>query len=305
VLQKIAFFIIFLIANSTAVDALENADHQKTTNNDLNTMHVEESTAWEFGIAVGIGQRDNVLVNSEDTNINAFFHIAYLGDSFFFDNGDFGYYLTNKENWNMSVIAAPNSERQIFDHLNGFNFGSFSTSGSSDSAEPVDSGTINEVLPEISLEPAKRDKTIDLGLELIGDGNWGELQLQVNTDLSNKHNGFEFWSGYSYQFKIGSFNIKPSFGAIYKSKQWTNYFYGVTEDEAILLPNDDGYIRPPYKPDSALNHFYKLVMSYSLTESLAIVAVFENEGLAKSIKKSPIVNQMQKKTQFIGLFYEF
>lgn len=280
--------------------AYENAVSDEKNTHKETTMNVEESSPWEFAIGVGSGERDNILVSSENININAFIHIAYFGDKFFFDNGDFGYFLTDNSHWNINLIAGPNTERQFFENFNRLGV---QLSPSSNFAGST--GALLDGEEVIFVKPTNRDQTFDVGLELIGTSNWGEFQFQLNTDISNKHNGFELWSGYSYNFDLGSFEIRPSFGLIYKSEQWTNYFYGVQENEAIQIPNENEYIRSSYDASSSLNTFYKILLAYTLTEQLKMVVVFENEKLGHSIQNSPIVNKSEITTQFVGFVYEF
>ena len=157
----------------------------------------------------------------------------------------------------------------------------------------------------VPVKPATRDQTFDLGFEVIGDSEWGNLHIQLNAEITNKHHGFEVWSGYSYQFNFGDLTITPSLGLTYKSDNWTNYFYGVRENEAILATDGTSYIRAPYQAGSSLNHYYKIIMNYPISAQLKLVAILENEQLDKIISDSPIVDKTNMATQFIGLFYEF
>jgi outer membrane protein len=300
VLRNTNICILFFLSLTISVHASEKLDYEVEKVTSINTMQVEESSPWEFGIAVGTGERDNILVDTSNISINAFVHIAYFGEDFFFDNGDFGYYLTDNHQWNINLTLGPNSERQFFESFNRLGIDLTATSDNE--------GTTGNVIGESAdtrVRPTNRDKPIDFGFELIGDGDWGSLQLQLNTDVKNEHNGYELWGGYNYNFKFGKLRVIPSFGFIYKSDKWTNYFYGVKQNEAVLLPNESGYIRAPYIADSASNSFYKLSLNYALSEKLKAIAVFESEYLHNEIKASPIVNKDNIDTQFIGLFYEF
>ncbi len=294
----IFFNIAFAQAAEEEIRPEETVQVDKTASIE-ETMRIEEASAWEFGLGLGSGSRDNIIVNSEEIELNAFVHIAYFGEKFFFDNGDIGYFITNNDSWNINLIAGINSERQFFENLNNFGVDLSYAADNSDSIEVP----VTEDTP--ILKPTDRDTTFDGGFELLGDGSWGSFQLQINTDISNKHNGYELWSGYSYDFEIGSFKIRPSLGLIYKSDKWTNYFYGVRENEVIKRPHSDSYIRAPYSASNALNSFYKLSINYPLTDRLRIVGIFENVFLDKTIWSSPIVHKDKMTTQFLGLFYEF
>ncbi len=268
-------------------------------------MAVSEESPWEFGIAVGFGERSNPLLHSDDVDIPAFVHLAYFGETFFFDNGDLGFTWVNNASVTFNFLIGVNSERYYFDHLNrlGLVFGSSADTGSNTFA-PIDSELVaaNQQQP---IQPPRRKRPIDGGFELLMTGLGGEWQMQLMTDISHRHSGYELWAAYSVPMKKGDFSFTSSFGFKYKSAAWTNYFYGVTDDEVIISDLDGSYIRPAYVAGDALNPLFKMTFDWRLSDSWHFIGVYEKEFLGDNIKSSPIVDESYSATRFIGLYYEF
>ena len=58
----------------------------------------------------------------------------------------------------------------------------------------------------------KRDYAVELGLEMLLDGEWGQSTLRAVHDVSGTHRGYEISADYSYRFTHGRFSIAPSVG---------------------------------------------------------------------------------------------
>lgn len=279
-------------------------DKADRTESALPQMAVVEESPWEFGIGVGRGVMSNPMVQSEDIDIPAVLHIAYYGERFFFDNGDLGFTLISAQSWSFNVIAGINRERYYFDYLNRFGLVLNNTAGSDPDFAPIDNNAVanNQQQP---IEPPKRSRPIDGGLEWLYGDEWGEVQLQWTADITGKHSGHELWLGYSLPLQSESWSFTPSFGLKYKSSAWTNYFYGVREDEVVVSSVNGDVVRPAYAAEAATNYWWRLSANYAITEHLRLVAWFEKEKLDDSINKSPIVNEDNSHIRFVGVYYQF
>lgn len=69
---------------------------------------------WRLGLALGYGERSNPLIQSDDVPIVVDVDVAWFGERFFFDNGDFGYTLANTDLLTASIVARVNSDRLFF-----------------------------------------------------------------------------------------------------------------------------------------------------------------------------------------------
>lgn len=301
-----------LLLAASALSAVDQAEIQKA-------IKSYKERPWELGLAAGYGVRTNPLVNSDDIPMYVVINAAWFGDWFFFDNGDLGLNVHESEKFSVNFIAHVNDEREIFEWLNnsrlGVQFiggvGADTVGGAGlDGAETVglDSVGIKEgnVMPPPELisellgevEIPKRSLAVDGGLEIGYADSWGDLQLQILTDLSFTHKGAEVWVSYAYPWRHGNWKIVPSIGINWKSHNLLNYYYGVRKSE-------ERFTRPTYTAESGFNSFVKLSIGYRFNEHWGVVGVAEYETLSRSIRRSPIVDQNSIETLFIGIMYNF
>ncbi len=260
-------------------------------------MQVIEDSSWQFGVAYGFGERTNPLVGSKDDRIPIIIHLTYDNDNFFFDNGDLGYYLTEGKSWELNVLAGLNSERHYFTYLNRMELNI-----ASDPNEPPGS---SDSYHQVMIDPPKRDTTVDGGFELLVDSELGDFQLQLLTDISQKHKGQELWLGYNYTLKLNDWKLEPGIALIFKSKNWTNYFYGVNSNEVVVDPNDQSVLRPFYFADESFNQQIRIKLSYQLSKNWYVISLLEKELLDSNIKSSPIVKDNSIDTFFLGFYQKF
>ncbi|HFD13029.1 MAG TPA: MipA/OmpV family protein [Crenotrichaceae bacterium] len=270
---------------------------------------------WVFGVAAGYGNRSNPLVNSKDIPLYAVIDIAWFGDWFFFDNGDVGITLRETDKLSVNLIAHVNNERGVFEWFNNsrlgvqfFPDGTFSPNPedpagpATDDNNPAGSQDENRIpedkFSKRAVKPPKRDFAVDGGLEIIYADVWGDLQLQVLSDISNTHKGVEVWASYGYTWEYGNWKLTPSAGINWKSSHLLDYYYGVRRSEA----RDN---RPAYEAGSGINSFARLAVSYRFNDHWGIVGVAEYESLSRSIRRSPIVNKDSIETFFVGIMYRF
>jgi outer membrane scaffolding protein for murein synthesis (MipA/OmpV family) len=149
-----------------------------------------------------------------------------------------------------------------------------------------------------SIEIPRRSFAVDGGLEIIYTDDWGDLQLQVLSDISFTHKGFEVWASYAYPWQHENWKLVPSLGINWKSSNLLNYYYGVRGGEETS-------VRSAYTATSGFNSFVKLSLSYRINDNWGIVGVAEYETLSRSIRLSPIVDRQSIETLFIGIMYNF
>lgn len=262
-----------------------------------------QERSWELGIAAGYGVKTNPLVNADDIPMYAALNIAWYGKRFFFDNGDFGAMLYEADKWSVNTLVHINNERLIYEWMSDAGFGAqfLETVGiASDfhASEWADSELLPEQASQDEIELTKRSMAVDGGIELLYSDEWGDLQLQVLSDISFTHKGFEVWGSYGYHWSIGRLKIAPTIGFHWKSRRLLDYYYGVRPEEA------EGN-RIAYQADSGVNGFFRLSISYALTNHWGIVGLAEYESLSRSVRQSPLVDRSSVETLFIGLMYHF
>lgn len=239
---------------------------------------------WRLGAAIGYGERSNPLVQSDDIPILIDLDIAWFGDHWFFDNGDLGVTFADNKAVTASLVLRFNSDRVFF--------------GRTDTRIVTVDAIGNPLESPVDFKPPKRDFAIEMGAELLTDGNWGVLQLSAYHDVSGTHEGFEVYADYSYGWRRQRLYIEPSFGASYKSANLNNYYWGITETEA-------GVAVLPYEADAGVNWHARLLLSYQLTRQWALSLTGEYERLNTEAAASPIVEDEHVFGFFAGAVYRF
>jgi outer membrane protein len=255
---------------------------------------------WRIGFGAGYGQRTNPLINSDDIPVYGILQFSYFGEHFFFDNGDIGWFMASGRDWSANLIAGVGGERSFFSYLNdssvGFAPGDFS--GPALEESPPENGGPDETQEYKEPEAPDRDFVIDGGLELLYNWRQTEVQLQLLTDISDKHNGQEAWLSWGLPGQWGNLAFSPSIGVTWMSEDAADYYYGVRGSEA-----QPGL--PAYDVGAAFNYFARVSLSYRLSEHWQVVSVLQYEKLAGEISDSPSVEEDHVTTSFLGLYYEF
>jgi outer membrane protein len=244
---------------------------------------VEESR-WRLGAALGFGMRSNPLVQSDDIPIIVDFDIAWFGEHFFFDNGDIGLTLVNNDSLTASLIGRFNSDRVFF--------------GNTDTRFVSTDLAGMPLAEDTEFTVPDRDYAVELGLELLMDGNWGQLQMTAFHDVSNTHDGFEVYVDYGYGWRNQRWYVEPSLGVSYKSDALNNYYWGVRDDEVSI-------VLPPYQADAGINAHARLMLGYQISKSWTLSLVAEYERLNDNAASSPLVDEQNVLGYFAGFGFRF
>ena len=269
---------------------------------------------WTLGLALGHGRRSNPFVASEDIDINAVLDLAWYGERFFFDNGDFGYTLNETARFSVSAVVGFNNERNYFSYLSDgtsgldiLNLRALASEGQMGIAGGIDESelaglTVPEledlVFTDIDSELPERDFAVNGGFEMLYLSEWGDLQAQVLTDLGSTHNGETAWLSWSYPWLTAISEFSLTLGLEWKSRDLVDYYYGVTPGER--LPG-----RPTYEGGSGTNGVVRFAGGHALSEHWKLVGVLEREYLSSAIRHSPIIKDSEVDTFYIGLYYQF
>jgi outer membrane protein len=252
--------------------------------NSASAASAERQSNWRLGIALGYGSRTNPLIQSDDVPVLVDVDIAWFGKRWLFDNGDVGLMVFDGPAATANVIARVNSDRVFFGKTNS-RFVSIGATGAVLSAP-------------VSVEPPDRDYAIELGAELLFDGEWGELQLAAYQDVSDTHRGQHAYVDYRYAWQRGRLRIAPSVGLHYKSAALNDYYWGVRANEANAA-------LPAYRAGAGANLVGNLETSYYLSRHLRIALAINYEHLDSEVRASPIVDRSAVLGYFAGFSYRF
>jgi outer membrane protein len=259
---------------------------------------------WRFGIGVGYGTRTNPLVLSEDIPILVDLDIAWFGKRWFFDNFDLGFQLADNRVFTANAVARVNSDRVFFGKTN-IRYVNFTIAAGGDEVpftpapapgRPTNGPTV-EPEPQ-KLEVPDRDYAIEMGLEMLFGGDWGQATLRGFHDVSQTHEGFEISADYSYRWTRGRFSVSPLVGLAYKSDDLSNYYWGVNPKEA-------GATLQPYQAKGGVDWEAGLRTNYFLTKTLRLAISADYERLHDSVAESPIVEDDHVIGYFAGVAWQF
>ncbi len=239
---------------------------------------------WQLGFALGYGLRTNPLIQSDDIPIVIDVDIAWFGDRLFFDNGDLGFTFADNDWVTASLVARINSDRVFF--------------GRTDTRFVTLDAVGMPLTEAIEFEVPDRSYATELGIEVLADGAWGQLQLTAQHDISGTHDGYELFADYGYGWRRERWYFQPSFGLSYKSEALNDYYWGVRENEANPA-------LPAYIAGDGLNAHARLAVSYQLSRHWNFSLVTEYERLNDDAASSPIVKEDNVLGYFAGFGFRF
>ena len=276
---------------------------------------------WEFALGIGVGLRTNPLFEQDNTPLILLPSVSYYGERFFLDNLRVGFTLfdnshTSKTNRShmLNVVGTISLEQIFFDDsLIGNLFLSENSTvglGPVDNAapplnpvDPVPESTPEPVEPteqRLSLENARERRTAVLtGFEYqYNIGNFS-LSAQLLNDVSKVHSGYEFRWGVSQPFSLGKSDFGLALGGLWQDKKLLDYYYGVSFDDtsnsAFFYTVDGGSWSP----------FVRFDWRYQINRHWSLVSQLQVKALADQIKDSPLVEDGEVITGFIGGVYRF
>ncbi|MBF0486428.1 MAG: MipA/OmpV family protein [Candidatus Omnitrophica bacterium] len=147
---------------------------------------------------------------------------------------------------------------------------------------------------------ADREYSWDAGLSAEISLPWegAFLDMKIVNDVLSRNRGREAQVKLAKEFKGSFFELTPSAGVRWQSKEMTDYYYGVKANEAQAG-------REEYVPGSALNYFSGLMFNFGISKDWIVVTKAEVEALSDRIRKSPIVGEDYTVTAVIGLARKF
>jgi len=251
------------------------------------TSSCTEVNQWNFSVQLGLGIRTNPLNESNSIPLIVIPQWSYYGDYFFIENLDLGLNLFESENSQINLIGSPSYDSVFFNRWDPSNFlvdiGSLPQPG-----QPIAEGDPLEIDPS---ELSKRKLSYLGGLEWTRSFKNHLIQLNLLTELTNRHKGTEVRFAYGYSLNE---YISTTLGFTWKDKKLTNYFYGISQKEVA-----DG--RAVYNAQASLTPFVR----FSLRTKNNWLVSLEYQSLSNQISNSPIVSEDYVVTFFVGKRYDW
>ncbi len=159
-------------------------------------------------------------------------------------------------------------------------------------------GFPSDRLPPSLAGMANRESGIDLGLAYRLRQSWGTLRAELTRDVGSASNGTEARLGYSYEWRSGSWSLRPDVSVALRDAKLNNYYYGVAANEATAA-------RAAYAPGAGLQTQLGLYGSYDVSQRWRLLAGVSATVLGTTVKNSPIVDKRILPSLYIGAAYDF
>ncbi|WP_394199776.1 MipA/OmpV family protein [Shewanella waksmanii] len=264
-----------------------------------------EIDRWDIGIAVGYGEKSNPLKDYDDIPIYIAPTIAYYGDSWFFDNGNFGYTLTEQEKYTINLVTSFSSDSAFFYRWDPSNIFIAGTSSLKPQARtrPYLSDTNGDNKTPASMEPVfneleTRHFTLLGGAEAFIYTRAGIINLSLAHDMFNVHQGTEAQLKWLYNIAVEQWKFELSAIFDWKSEEIVDYYYGVR-------PSENVYWSEHFNAQSAINLGIEFTSQYVMTEHWELVFLARYTDIADEIADSPLLNERYSSTFFVGTAYRF
>ena len=218
----------------------------------------DDEYEWEIRPKTYLAYRSNPLIGRPKAKriISSDIDISYYGENFFFDDV-LGYTLYVNDSFMFNSIASVTEDFILF---NEFTY------------------KIDDV-PELR---ALRERVPSLngGMEFMVNGKWGELTMQLQTDLLSVHQGHIADFTYAQIFSGDKWDIRPTVGVIWKSSKYVDYYYGVSAEDANATS------LPEYEGRAALNWYISIEARYQINDAWNFVTgyyvQYADDGMADS-----------------------
>jgi outer membrane protein len=145
----------------------------------------------------------------------------------------------------------------------------------------------------------ERETTFEGGLAFSASYKGTYIEVMLLTDILDRHNSWILKSEIGDEYKFFALTFYPSLIMIYQSKEFINYYYGVTQEEASRT--SFSYYRPGDGIELGLQTYIK----YPITDSISILANIRADMIPKSAQNSPIVEDNVIYSGLFSLIYTF
>lgn len=145
----------------------------------------------------------------------------------------------------------------------------------------------------------RRRATLMAGLAYSHNAEWGTIRTALSGDTLGKSDGIVGDLTYLYRFKQDNWMLVPGVGALWSSKNQTQYYYGVSEQESRRSGFEN------YSPSSGWAPYAELTASYKLNKDWNTFITGRYIRLSSTVKDSPMVDKSYSAILLTGVSYTF
>jgi MipA family protein len=237
----------------------------------LPTAHAQESKPGGFSLGLGVAWSPSPY-RDYDNKAWPLPMASYEGKTFFLRGPSFGARLFQGRSNELSVVLSPIGNRFR--------------------AEDTHNAQLRRL--------EDRDLSAQLGLQWLTHGDWGNLTLSAQREVTGHGGGHVFDANYSYTMPFGrSVVIIPMVGAAYTNRKLNDYYYGISRKEALRSG------LPTYRSDSATAPYVGASAIVRLGERWSAIASFRYSRLPDAVSDSPMVDADATLAYSAALMYRF
>jgi outer membrane protein len=253
-----------------------------------------EKSNWNVSFALGAGVRTNPVMDNDDIPLIVIPQISYDGERFFIQNLDIGYNIFEDNEHQLNLLLTPSYDQIFFNNSGVNNFVDTVEFANSTKSVP----TVDLVNHAIDKDQLHRRRMAALGgLEYSQTLGGLEMQLQLLHEITNYYRGNEIRIALSKGISLGKNDVKLTLGANWQDSATLNYFYGLTETEAVG--------EPPYSANSGVTQMLRFDWNYDINNRWSLRFFTSYRHLNQSISLSPLVTSNNVVTAFAGGVYHF
>lgn len=137
-----------------------------------------------------------------------------------------------------------------------------------------------------------------VGGVVLWHAGFADLTFEAAADASRISKGRQLKLGIERGFRFGDFELTPRLTVASLDKKYVNYYYGVTNAEALPTRN-------AYQGRSATNIEAALRIGYALAPKQSLFFEVSDTRLGKGITDSPLVSRSTQAAALVGYLYRF
>ena len=145
----------------------------------------------------------------------------------------------------------------------------------------------------------EKKSSLEGGLAFTIYGNDKYLEAMLLTDMLGRYDSYIAKVEAGMKQKLGDFTFYPSIIGVYESRKFTDYYYGITQDEAARTSYD------VYQPAGGLRIGAQTYISYPIYKKWSAFFNLRVDRLTNNAKDSPIVSDTYVYSGLASIIYTF
>ncbi|WP_392566592.1 MipA/OmpV family protein [Utexia brackfieldae] len=129
--------------------------------------------------------------------------------------------------------------------------------------------------------------------------DWGNINLNVMTDVSGNSKGTIADLGYGYGLHFAQLYIEPKVGLEWQDHKYNNYYYGVSDSESARSGLNK------YDADNGVNPYIAVNSYYKFSKNWQAFVLARYTYLSSQIKDSPMTDRSSAVLVGAGVTYRF